>query len=175
MREIAFIDVETTGLDPTQHELLEVAAVRVDEQSLEVVAEAAVLVMPQHIETADPEALRVNGYAEPWGGRPLAEALLMVRPLLEGATLAGHCVAFDAAFLDAAWREAAVQPPKLADHHSIDTATLAWPLLRAGRIRSLSLRVVCEHLGISNNRAHSALVDARRSLEVARRILNSHR
>ncbi|MDF1524584.1 MAG: hypothetical protein P1P87_17415, partial [Trueperaceae bacterium] len=52
-------------------------------------------------------------------------------PLLEGALLAGHNIAFDRTFLDAAWRSTGVPVPKL-DHHSIDTATLAWPLLVAG-------------------------------------------
>ena len=34
--ELVFVDVETTGLDPERHELIELGAVRVDPHSLEI-------------------------------------------------------------------------------------------------------------------------------------------
>ena len=33
--DLCFVDVETTGLDPVRHELIELAAVRVDRHTLE--------------------------------------------------------------------------------------------------------------------------------------------
>jgi len=172
MRPLAFVDLETSGLDPTRHEILEIGVVRADGRTLETLGMFDVRVQPERIDDADPEALRINAWtAEAWTDAvPLDVALVRTKPLLEGALLAGHNISFDRSFLDAAWRSTGVPAPKV-DHHAIDTATLAWPLLVAGLIESLSLDPVCRHLGIGCAEPHRALADARRSLEVARRLL----
>ena len=172
MRDLAFIDLETTGLDPSRHEILEIGVIRVRGDGLAEIDRTDVRVRPQRIETADPKALGLNGYSpSAWeNAASLAEALEWVAPLLEATTLCGHNVAFDCAFLDAAWRSTGIAPPD-PDHHTLDTATLAWPLLHTGLVDSLSLSAVCDALGIELGPAHRALTDARRSLEVARRLL----
>lgn len=172
MRPLAFVDCETTGLDPVRHELIEVAAIRVHPQTLVVESEVAIKVRPERIEDADPEALRINGYSEEaWADAvSLDEAMAQLAPVLGGAMLAGHNVAFDRGFLDAAWKRVGHRPENL-DHHLLDTATLAWPLLSSGMLDSVSLTPVCKHLGIERGEEHWALDDARASLEVARRLL----
>ncbi|HEU4535517.1 MAG TPA: 3'-5' exonuclease, partial [Polyangiaceae bacterium] len=125
---LAFVDCETTGLLPEKHEVLEIAVVRADARTLAVLDECSVKVRPERIEDADPEALAVCGY-DPAAWRdavPLAEALVRVTPLLEGATLAGHGVSFDQRFLQAAYRKAGVRPPS-QPRHLLDTASLGWP------------------------------------------------
>lgn len=172
MRPLAFIDLETTGLDPSRHEIIEVGVIRVHGGSLEPLMEAEVRVRPERIETADPDALRLNGWSEDgWkDALPLSEALVRIAEPIEGALLAGHNVSFDRAFLDTAWRSTGVTPPEM-DHHVLDTATLAWPLLACGLIPSVSLKDVCPALGVDRGEAHRALADARCSLDVARRLL----
>lgn len=172
MRRLAFIDVETTGLDPTRHDILELGIITADPRTLETTGMLDLRVRPGRVEDADATALEVNGWsAEAWRDAvPLDVALVRARPLLDGAMLAGHNVSFDRAFLDAAWRATGVAAPDV-DHHVLDTATLAWPLHAAGVVESLSLGVVCKALGIDLEQPHRALADARRSLEVARRLL----
>lgn len=172
MHPLVFVDCETTGLDPAHHELLEVAALRVHPQTLAVETEVVLKVRPERIEDADPEALRINGYSEEaWANAvPLDEAMVQLAPVLTGAMLAGHNIAFDRGFLDAAWKRVGHRPEAL-DHHALDTATLAWPLLTSGTIESFSLASVCTHLGIERGEEHKALDDARASLDVARRLL----
>ncbi len=172
MRPLAFIDLETTGLDPARHEILEIGVIRVDARTFTELDATDVRVHPARLEDADPEALRLNGYSpRRWeNAASLPEALDWVAPLLVGATLAGHNVGFDRAFLEAAWRATGGPPPDL-DHHLLDTAVLAWPLLAEGRIESLSLATVCTALGIGLHDPHRALSDAERSLEIARRLL----
>lgn len=172
MRPLVFIDCETTGLDATRHEIIEIGVIRVDGKTLAEIDHTDVRVRPLRIEDADPEALRINGYSEAaWrDAASLPEALDWIAPLLTDGVLAGHNVPFDRAFLDAAWRRTGVAPPVM-DYHMLDTATLAWPLLAAGVVTSLSLNAVCAHLGISCKEPHRALADAERSLEVARRLL----
>ncbi len=172
MRPLAFIDLETTGLNPAKHEILEVGVIVADPRTLEIRGMLDVRVRPGRIEDADPVALGINGWsAEAWKDAvPLDIAMVRIKPLLEGALLAGHNVAFDRGFLDAAWRSTGVVPPKM-DHLLLDTATLAWPLLALGLVESLSLDPVCRQLGIDVTNPHRALPDARRSLEVARCLL----
>ena len=172
MRPLAFIDLETTGLDPACHEILEIGVIRVYGDTLKEVEHAEVRVRPGRIADADPDALRVNGYSPgAWKDAVAIEvALARVAPLLDGALLAGHNVWFDRAFLDAAWRRTDVAPPEM-DHHVLDTVTLVWPLCAVGLVESLSLLPVCERLGIDTDEPHRALADARRSLELARCLL----
>jgi DNA polymerase-3 subunit epsilon len=172
MRSLVFVDCETTGLDPARHELVEVAAIRVSPQTLAVQIEIAMRVRPDRIDDADPESLRIVGFSEEaWSDAlPLDEAMAQLEPVLDNAMLAGHNVAFDRSFLDAAWTRVGHRPDNL-DYHLLDTATMAWPLLSSGALSSVSLTSVCKHLGIERGREHSALPDARASLEVARRLL----
>ena len=172
MTHLAFIDCETTGLNPSRHELIEIAVLRVDAHTLDVVGEIELRIAPQRVEDAEPDAMAVNGYSpEAWSSAvSLDDALRLVGPLLEGATLAGQNVAFDRKFLDAAWTQTGVTPPTL-DYHVLDTVSLAWPLLSAGLIEGLSLNKVCAHLGIARPSPHRAIGDARVALEVARRLL----
>ena len=172
MRDIAFIDLETSGLDPARHEILEIGVIRVQGVGFAEIDRTDVRVHPRHIETADPAALAINGYsAKAWeDAASLAEALEWIAPLLDGVVLAGHNVAFDKAFLDAAWRDTGVTRPEM-DHHVLDTATFAWPLAAAGLVDSLSLAPVCAALGIDDRDPHRALADADRSLDVARILL----
>ena len=64
MMDLCFVDVETTGLDPVRHELLELAAVRVDRHTLEPLDHVSVKVRPERLADADPKALEVNGYSD---------------------------------------------------------------------------------------------------------------
>ena len=171
MRDLAFIDCETTGLDPRRHEVIEIAVIRATPRTVQPIAELAVRVKPTRLADADPKALHINGYTpQGWQhGLSLRDALIAIGPQLEGAVLAGHNVAFDREFLDAAWRSTGVPRPDL-DHHTLDTASLACPLLTSGKVQSLSLRSLCTHFGIEHAEPHRALVDARASLEIARRL-----
>ena len=169
---LAFLDLETTGLDPERHDILEIGVIRVDAATLEEIARTEVRVRPERLEDAWPKALRINGYSEAgWRhAASLREALCWISPYLSGACLAGHHVAFDRAFLDAAWKRVGIIPPPM-DHHSLDTMVLSWPLLAAGVVDSLSLDAVSAYLGLDRSEPHRALADAESSLQVARHLL----
>ncbi|MGO8994722.1 MAG: exonuclease domain-containing protein [Polyangiaceae bacterium] len=171
-RRLLFVDVETTGLDPVRHEIIELAAVRVHPQLLFIERELVTRVRPQFPERCSMETASINGFdPQKWDHEPdIYDALKRFAPLAEGCILAGHNVGFDKAFLAAGYRRAGLEEPKM-DHHTIDTATLAWPLAVAGALESLSLGPVCDLLGIRNEGAHSARRDVARAMEVYRRLM----
>jgi len=168
---VAFVDVETTGLDPARHELLEVAVVRVDVETMTVLSEYSALVAPERLADADLKALGVCGFTKAgWkDALPLREVLVAVAPLLEGTTLGGHNVGFDWAFLEAGFRRVGLPVPHV-DYHRLDTASLAWPLFMAGDIPSVSLDEVAAYVGLERLKPHRALADAHCSFAVAERL-----
>ncbi|HEU4409110.1 MAG TPA: 3'-5' exonuclease [Polyangiaceae bacterium] len=169
---LAFVDCETTGLDPERHDIVEIAVVRADARTLAVLDEFSVKVRPERLDEADPEALAVSGYdAEAWQDAvPLADALALVTPWLEGATLAGHHVVFDQRFLQAAYRRTGLRPPA-QPRHLLDTASLGWPLYAQGLVPSLSLDELAGCAGAARPSPHRALDDARCARDVAAHLL----
>ena len=173
---ITFVDLETTGLDFRRHEILEIGVIRADAKTLEVVAQCDVRVSPERLGDASPEALAIAGFSlEEWAEASTLEvALARVAPLFEGALVAGHNVGFDWAFLEEAFRQEELPLPEV-DYHRLDTASLAWPLVATGELRSLSLDSVAAYLGLARPSPHRAMADARCSLEVARRLAHRMR
>ena len=96
-----YLDTETTGLDPATHEILEVAVVRElchapYNEPGDITHRWCRKIAPKHIETAEPVALKVNGYtAEGWAGAvPFESVALELLELLKGGTIIGHnCLA----------------------------------------------------------------------------------
>jgi oligoribonuclease (3'-5' exoribonuclease) len=61
-RPIAVTDVETKGLEPDIHEIIEIGLILVDQPSLTILDMLDVKVRPEHIERASEAALALNGY-----------------------------------------------------------------------------------------------------------------
>jgi DNA polymerase-3 subunit epsilon len=174
-KKICFIDIETTGLDPSKHEIVELAALVVDPTDWQIIRELELRVKPEHIETASKEALKINGWFPSDDAVSLDWGLSELEPLLCDAIPAGHNPRFDLGFLEAAWRKLHRETsrqyrPQGMDYHILDTVALCMPLYLTGELTSLKLAAVCAHLGIPTP-THRAMADCRASLEVARRII----
>ncbi|AKF06103.1 3'-5' exonuclease [Sandaracinus amylolyticus] len=172
LRPLAILDTETTGLDHTRNEIIDVAVLRVDPVTLTVEREYAARVRPAHPERLTPDAHAVNGFdAARWDGAiGIGAAMHDVHELTRGCVLAGHNIDFDLGFVNGACRRAALGDLEV-HHHRVDTGTLAWPLLQAGAVESLRLDAICAHLGIEIAGAHTARGDVHRTLAVLRALL----
>ena len=167
-----YIDTETTGLDPSVHELLEVAIVT-EEVSESAPFERAVTttwsakILPERIHINEPKALEVNGYTpEKWASAvPFSEVAQEIADKLKDGVIVGHNVRFDLDFLGAEFKRAGIDP-KLP-YHNIDTVTLAyehWSL--SGECARVSLDPLRVHLGLTLAQHHSAVKDAMDCREV---------
>lgn len=161
-KPIVCVDVETTGLDETKHEIISISIIRIDGS---VVLHTKI--KPEHLETAEPKALEINGYNEAaWESASLWDQVApQVKKALTNVVILGQNVSFDMRFINAGLKKTAVGNDGIS-YHTVDTATLAYEHLVPCGLRSVSLTAVCDFLGISNEGAHSALVDTRRTVEV---------
>lgn len=173
---LAFVDVETTGLSPGKNEIIELGLVLAkmrEGKVLEVVDRLDLKIKPTRIETADPQALRVNGYNEAdWlFATTLTDAMKVFSEKTKDAIFVAHNVAFDYNFVLHALEE--TQTPNLLHYHKLDTISLAFGILHnSDDISKYSLRALCQYYGIENTHAHSAFSDAYATYEVFKKLLN---
>jgi DNA polymerase III epsilon subunit-like protein len=162
-KRLAFIDLETTGTDPWIHEILEIGCVLCEgEAPYKIIEELELKVQPKHIETASIEALRINGYDESaWlFAVTLKEAMEHLSRVCDGAIMIGHNVAFDWGFIANALGTEGVPDPFF--YAKLDTKSFALGIIGTRSDRSsLSLTELADVLNLKNERAHTALADAR--------------
>jgi len=144
-RPIAFVDGETTGLDPRVHELIELAAVK---RNLTGVHVFEAKIKPERLENASPEALAINGYNEKeWqDARPLSEVLPEFVAFVAGTVIAGQNIRFDMGFINAGIERLGLDAR--IDYHLIDVSTMAYEHLVPLGLNSLSLKNICKFIGI---------------------------
>lgn len=133
MGDLIYLDTETTGLDPHQHQVWEIAW---------AVEDGPVNVMQVHhsLAGADVVALRINKYVDRWEQAADDSLEAALRRDLRGSTLVCSNPSFDEAFLRARWRETPWH------HRKIDIATYAMPAL--GLDRPAGLAQIAERLGV---------------------------
>lgn len=178
---LAFVDLETTGLDPFKHEILEVGIVLAEQradlfgkQYLELLSEHEIQLLPEHIETADPKALEVNKYhARDWSqALPQKEGLLKVIEILGGTIFVAQNVGFDWAFLQHAVTAHALSIERDVHYHKLDLASMVFgKLYHEPKLSKFSLREMAQYFGVTNQDAHTALADARATFEVCKKLL----
>lgn len=186
-RPLIFVDLEMTGLDPTRHEILEIGALVVNPKTLAIEKEYEVKVQPEHIETADPEALKVNGYkAENWtGAKPIVQVLEEFNNLAPGGMIAGWNLALDFVFLDVAFRRHGIK--RNFDYHALDVLPLAWfhstfprqaqdrsgqaPQGNSEQVNELKLSKFCEYFEIPRGAKHQAMADVKATYQLFRKLI----
>jgi len=147
------IDTETTGLDPQSDRIIDIGAVRLDED-LAVTDRFTTLVdpgMPIPLFVA-----RLTGIsdADVAGAPGIAEAHAGLREFAGDATLVGHNAAFDREHLAAAARRGGTPPLQGDWFDTLEAALLLYPELDRH-----ALPILVEELGLSWL-AHRALPDA---------------
>ncbi len=155
--EYVIVDLETTGLDPVQDEIIEIAGVKV-RRGL-IVDQFSALVDPGLPVSGEIQAL--TGISnEMLAGQPAIQDIMPEFAAFVGeAELAAHNAPFDSAFLHKYW------PDSRAWLDTLTLAQILWPLSP-----SYSLANLVNQLDIENNSAHRALSDALATAELFIRI-----
>ena len=172
-RPIVCLDLETGGLNPEFHEILSIAAIRLDPHTLEEQARLLVHVAPERPDRVDAKAAQINGYTpEEWARRgavPLREAMRQLWRIFGGlwkCDAIGHnAAAFDALFLVRAFAAFNQPVPWVL---MMDSLCLA----KAIGLRDCSLRGMCRAFSVpfDPKAAHDALYDTERVCEILRSV-----
>ncbi len=178
-RRLAFVDTETTGLDPLFHEVIEIGCILAEFRSdlfgapiLEKIGEREWKLIPEHIDRADPQALRINRFQErDWGAAlSKATALEEFSTFARGSALVAQNVTFDWSFLLHEARRAKVDLER-AFFGKYDLASFAiGRLFPRIELQSYSLARLAAHYGVENPDAHTALSDAETAFRICKRI-----
>ena len=171
---LTFFDTETTGLDLLDHEIIDIACVRVDFKpyKAEVIEQFSAKIKPKYIERASPVALKINGYDHlAWQHARTFDAVAhIVRPLIENCEyIVGQNAVFDYRFINKAYDDAYIPRPKWKKY--FDTKHMGDQLILAGKTGRSSLDALCEHYKIEGlGRSHTALVDVLRTIAAFERL-----
>lgn len=149
--KIALLDCETTGLDAQLHEILEIAVIVFDDETLEPLDTYETKVWPEHIDTAHPKALQVNGYSkEEWskaGAVPLKDMMMALSAGTDDCVVMAYNIHFDLSFLDQAQRTTGIALN--FKRYPICLRAIAWHELdHRNPFEGWSMKSVCEKLGV---------------------------
>jgi DNA polymerase III subunit epsilon len=161
-KNLLFIDLETTGLDPQKHEILEVGCLVVDSKTLKIIDSYEELVKPENIELADPKALRIAGYSkEKWGkAKPIEDVLKKITSISPNCMIAGWKVDFDWYHLEKAFNNSGLNIKNYYSYHILDVAPLAYIYFRNKKYpKKFSLRKFSRSMNIKVDSKHSAMTD----------------
>lgn len=185
--DLIVVDVESTGLDPREHVVIEVAAVNVRTgESLYFVP----FFHPYDKSQASDQAMATNRYYERRVFKDVlstgetANKYDQLWDMLRGNTLGGANARFDAEMLRYSnARQTAMRGTggELRDfyfrpadevwkYRLADLGSYAQGAIGNDPNEIPSLREVCDYLGVENDSAHSALGDARATAECFRRL-----
>ena len=178
---LAFVDLETTGLDPFRHEIIEIGIVIAEpqgdlfgKQSLELLSEHTIGVKPEHIETAEPKALEINRYHKrSWDhALPPAEALRECARILNGSVFVAQNVTFDWTFLRMAAEHHGIDLERAVYYHKHDLGSMVFgKLYHDPDLFKFTLREMSTYFDVKNDDAHTALSDARATFEICKKLL----
>ena len=166
-----FIDIETTGLVLTKHEIIEIGCV-VTNPDMKIIEEFSLKIKPENIGDADPVALKINHYNAPdWkDAMTLNKAMEILALKAKDCIMVGQNVAFDSGFLEYAFIKTGVA--NSMHYHKLDTISLAWAKLHnAPDLEHFSLRELCLRFDIKNEDAHTGLGDARATFELYKKLM----
>ncbi len=131
---IAFVDVETTGLNAGYHEVIDVGIVLTCPEG-EIIDQFHQRIMPEHPERAQPGAIKCNGFSvERWeeeGAVSAEEAVDMIVEFYEKNTsgyrvmMSAYRSSFDNAFLGHLFQKVDRHTDEIHDY-VLDLPSLAW-------------------------------------------------
>lgn len=168
---LAFIDIECTGLDVIKHEIIEIGCV-ITTPKLKVIKKFELKIKPENIEDANPVALKIAHYDKKnWkSAYTLEKAMKIFSKKTKDCIMVGQNVSFDSGFLEYAFIKTKIK--NSMHYHKLDTISIAWAKLhRKPSITRFSLREMCKYFDIENKNPHSALSDAYATYELYKKLM----
>jgi DNA polymerase III subunit epsilon len=166
-------DLETTGLEASRHEIIEIGAILVNRDSNDHVTFQTLVRPRRPIPKKIRQITGITNEMVEQDGRPLQEALSLFREFVGALPLVAFNAEFDGAFLRAAC--ASTNTPQFKNEVccALQLARRAWPERKSFRLSDLA-----KDGNLSSEDTHRALGDCRRTMVVyaaAARRVGTHR
>ena len=159
--EYVALDLETTGLQATEHEIVSIGWILIRDQKLDYKRSGHQLVKPTKDLTADSAVIHGITHDELENAPSLREGLERVLPELAGRVLVAHHARIEWKFLNAACKKEFGLPFEVP---TVDTMVLEKRAMNRRNQEfkkgSLRLDAVRQNYNLPRYRAHNALIDA---------------
>lgn len=155
------LDLETTGLDPTRHEIIEIAAIRYRKGTT---THETLQALVKPTKKVPDKITKITGITQEMldkEGEPLVQVLPQFTEFIGSLRLVTFNAEFDMAFLEAAYEKHGIAKPANPVSCALKMARRAWP-----RRKSFRLEHLANDGAFAEGKAHRALEDARRALIV---------
>ncbi len=170
-RPLAFVDLEFSGLSAV-NEILQIGVVLVKQPKFDVIGEWQSRVKPTHIDNGDAVALKLVGYtARKWkDALPLKKALQRFDAFVSGAVLIGYNVVGDFFQLKKSFNQVGIHP----SYHwqVLDVQSMIFSDLYRSHMDGYRMREVVKYFKLKNQHWHDALVDARATFEIFKKLMD---
>lgn len=170
-RPLAFVDLEFSGLSAV-NEILQIGVVLVNQPDFEIIGEWQTRVKPTHLHNGDRKALKLVGYtASKWkDALPLRDALMQFDAFVSGAVLIGYNVVGDFFQLKKSFYQASLDP----SYHwqVLDVQSMIFSDLYRSHMDGFRMREVVKYFHLKNQKWHDALVDARATFEIFKKLMD---
>jgi DNA polymerase III alpha subunit (gram-positive type) len=175
---LLWTDVETTGLQPVKHEVIDIAFCLTDREG-KIIGEFQTLIKPVYPQFGEVEALRVNGYhtnRQQWDSAPDSftawtkiEQWWRALEIAERVYPAGWNPTFDLGFVRSDCAEAGIA----LYHHPLDLLSMVW--FKLSHLERPHLADLCRLLTVTvAEREHTAIGDVRRCVQCYQRLTSAH-
>jgi DNA polymerase-3 subunit epsilon len=170
--KLLFVDIKTTGLSHLKDSIIEIGAVLTDLDATRIIHKFNIKVFPKSLITK--EAAEINGYTQlKWRNAKvytIKRAIGVLSKFSKDTMLVTHNAPFDRAFINTALFDNNIN--WLGDYHTIDTATLAWPLLTHNYIPNLKLDTILKFFALEPETVpHIAINGALKCMAIYRKLM----
>jgi DNA polymerase III epsilon subunit family exonuclease len=155
------LDLETTGVDPTRHEIIEIAAIRYRKGTT---THETLQALVKPTKKVPDKITKITGITQEMldkEGEPLVQVLPQFTEFIGSLRLVTFNAEFDMAFLEAAFEKHGIAKPANPVSCALKMARRAWP-----RRKSFRLEHLANDGAFAEGKAHRALEDARQALIV---------
>jgi len=176
MKDLCFVDIETTGTIFNYHEIIDIGAITTSSDGENIIGKLEKKIQPKFPERITTKAQEINNYnAEDWKDAKLLDTEIWnsLIAFWDNCIPICHNPAFERAFFTLSSLSHKIKDIGLG-YHWIGTESLAWHLYVDGTIPKLSLSSIAEHCGIEPEPyPHKAINGAKQCREVYRKLINS--
>ena len=150
MKDLCFIDIETTGAIFGWHEIIEIGAIKTSPDAAKILDKYERRIKPKHPERLTCMAREINNYSEEqWEDAENPSQVLWESAIAfwKNCMPICHNPSFERAFITLACLGFHIQDTGLG-YHWIGTESISWPLYSSGKTSKLSLSYLTSYFGL---------------------------